>query len=105
MNHFAGYDASVDVHDTTTGVHPPMLPPQHVVPQRCPSPDSLLSDPNDSGILAPPDADHLDDEDTGLSTETVARLKFPLQFTLSLEGITTAAVKLYLPHSASDKDA
>ncbi|KAG1893808.1 uncharacterized protein F5891DRAFT_1258269 [Suillus fuscotomentosus] len=69
-NYFAGYDASGDVHDTTTA--------------------------------------SLDDEDTGLtrlSTETVARLKFPLKFTPSREGITTAAVKLYLPHSASDKDA
>ncbi|KAG2057341.1 hypothetical protein BDR06DRAFT_969522 [Suillus hirtellus] len=29
-----------------------------VVPQRSPSPDPLLSDPNDSGVLAPLDADH-----------------------------------------------
>ncbi|KAG1785335.1 uncharacterized protein HD556DRAFT_1450843 [Suillus plorans] len=56
-NYFAGYDASGGVHNTTTGVLPPMLHPQNVVSQRCPSPDSLLSDPNDSGVLAPLDAD------------------------------------------------
>ncbi|KAG2098956.1 uncharacterized protein F5147DRAFT_712935 [Suillus discolor] len=104
-NHFAGYDASGDIHDTTTGVRPPISPPQHVVPQRCPSPDPLLSDPNNSMrtsvslwriythvkrhsnmfVLWTQTAS-LDDEDTGLSAETVARLKFPLQFMPSLEG-------------------
>jgi hypothetical protein len=48
----------------------------------------------------------LDDEDSGLGAEAITRLKFPLQFTPSLgeDRITTAVVKLYLAHSASDKE-
>jgi hypothetical protein len=48
----------------------------------------------------------LDDEGTGLSAEAIMRLKFPLQLTplLDRDRITTAAVKLYLSCSASDKE-
>ncbi|KAG2059900.1 hypothetical protein BDR06DRAFT_1062662 [Suillus hirtellus] len=85
------YNASEDIYNTMTDVCPHMLPPQHMVPQQCPSLDLQLSDPNGSSVLTPLDVDQptqtasLDDKDTGLSTETVTQLKFPLQFMPLLE--------------------
>ncbi|KAG1826325.1 hypothetical protein EV424DRAFT_1345648 [Suillus variegatus] len=88
-NHFAGYDASGDIPDTATDVRPPISPYQHVILQQSPSPDPLQT--LMTAIFSHPRCGRtqtasLDDEDTRLSTEAVTRLKFPLQFTPSLQG-------------------
>lgn len=122
-NHLANYDDFGNIPDTAPDVHLPISPPRHVIPQRSPSPDPLLPQPNDSSVSAPLDADErvlmediytyvkrddlrhslafisrmqtasLDDEDSGLSAEAITRLKFPLQLT------PTIALQLLLSSS------
>ncbi|KAG1854922.1 hypothetical protein F4604DRAFT_1801599 [Suillus subluteus] len=54
-NHLADYDDFGNIPNTAPDVHPPISPPRHVIPQRSPSPDPLLPQPNDSGVPAPLD--------------------------------------------------
>ncbi|KAG2098926.1 uncharacterized protein F5147DRAFT_777442 [Suillus discolor] len=50
------HDPGIEV--TTRSRHNDRCPPSHVTSSTCGSTtDSLLSDPNDSGVLAPPDTD------------------------------------------------
>ncbi|KAG2742853.1 hypothetical protein P692DRAFT_20749478, partial [Suillus brevipes Sb2] len=115
-------------------IRPPPSPFRYEIPRHSPTPDPPHL--NDGNVPAPLDADErvlmediythvkrddlrhslafisqmqaasLDDEGTGLSAEAIMRLKFPPQFTPSLEGdrLTTAAIKLYISCSASDKE-
>ncbi|KAG1836299.1 hypothetical protein F4604DRAFT_1910392, partial [Suillus subluteus] len=66
-NHLADYDDFGNIPNTAPDVHPPISPPRHVIPQRSPSPDPLLPQPNDSGVPAPLDA--VESKDTKIKGE------------------------------------
>ncbi|KAG2129541.1 hypothetical protein BD769DRAFT_1667192 [Suillus cothurnatus] len=55
-NHIADRDDFGNIPNTAPDVYPP-ISPRHVIPQRSPSLDPLLPQPNDNGVPAPLNAD------------------------------------------------